>query len=64
MSCKKISEAATPSGRPVKPPIPNIGRKDRANNIGVLKRIDPPQSDKKNAVKTTTEGMDMIIVVS
>ena len=64
MSCKKISEAATPSGRPVKPPIPNIGRKDRANNIGVLKRIDPPQSDKKKAVKTTTEGMDMIIVVS
>ena len=44
--------------------IPYIGRKDRANNIGVLKRIDPPQSDKKKAVKTTTEGIDMIIVVS
>ena len=48
----------------VKPPIPNMGKNERANNIGVLKRIDPPHNDKKNAVKTTTDGIDIIIVVS
>ena len=44
--------------------MPNIGRNDRANNIGVLNRIDPPHRDKKKAVKTTTDGMDIIIVVN
>ena len=59
-----MSEAATPRGKPVNPPIPNIGRKESANSIGVLKRIDPPHNEMKKAVKTTTEGMDIIIVVN
>ena len=33
---------ARPSGRPVSPPMPNIGRNASANSIGVVKRIDPP----------------------
>ena len=36
---------ARPSGSPVSPPMPNIGRNASAKSIGVLKRIDPPQSD-------------------
>ena len=52
-----------PSGKPVNPPIPNIGRNARAKSIGVLKRIEPPQSEIINAVKITTDGMEIIIVV-
>jgi len=44
--------------------MPNIGRKDNANNIGVLNLIDPPQRDIKKAVKTTTDGIEIIIVVN
>tara|TARA_Y100000741_G_scaffold94101_1_gene69919 strand:+ start:2987 stop:3166 length:180 start_codon:yes stop_codon:yes gene_type:complete len=58
-----MSDAANPRGNPVSPPIPNIGRKARANNIGVLKRIDPPQRERKYEVRITTEGIEMIIVV-
>ena len=29
--------------------MPNIGKNARANNIGVLNLIDPPQRDIKNA---------------
>ena len=59
-----MSDAATPKGNPVSPPIPNIGRKDSAKSIGVLKRIDPPHKERKKAVRTTTEGIEMIIVVN
>jgi hypothetical protein len=41
-----------------------MGRKDNANNMGVLNRIDPPQRDRKKAVRTTTDGIEMIIVVN
>ena len=34
-----------------------------ANNIGVVKRIDPPHSDTINDVISTTDGIEMIIVV-
>ena len=59
-----MSEAATPSGKPVSPPMPNIGKKDNAKSMGVLNLIDPPHSDIKNAVRTTTDGIDIIIVVN
>ena len=42
-----MSDAARPRGKPVKPPIPNIGRNANANSIGVLNLIDPPQRDRK-----------------
>ena len=58
-----MSEAASPSGRPVKPPIPNMGRKARAKSIGVLKRIEAPHNERKRPLKMTTEGIEMIIVV-
>ena len=31
--------------------------------MGVVKRIEAPQSEIKNAVKIATEGMEMIMVV-
>ena len=43
--------------------MPNIGRKATAKSIGVLKRIDPPQSEMIRAVRITTDGIEMIIVV-
>ena len=52
-----------PSGSPVSPPMPNIGRKATAKSMGVLKRIDPPQSEMIRAVRITTDGIEMIIVV-
>ena len=58
-----MSGGASPNGRPVNPPMPNIGRNASANNIGVVNRIDAPQSDSSSAVKMTTEGIEMIIVV-
>ena len=42
-----MSEAAKPSGKPVRPPIPNMGKKANAKSIGVLNLIDPPHNDKK-----------------
>ena len=59
-----MSVAARPSGSPVRPPMPNIGRKASANDIGVLKRIDPPCSVRINALRITTDGIEMIIVVA
>src|SRR5437016_14426532 len=50
-------------GSPVSPPMPNIGRKASAKSIGVLKRIDPPHSEMIRAVRITTDGIEMIIVV-
>src|SRR4030095_12949142 len=52
-----------PSGSPVSPPMPNIGRKASAKSMGVLKRIDAPQSEMISAVRITTDGIEMIIVV-
>ena len=43
--------------------MPNIGRNASANSIGVVKRIDPPQSEMNSAVRMTTDGIEMIIVV-
>ena len=34
-----------------------------AKSIGVLKRIDPPQSESSRAVSRITDGMEMMIVV-
>ena len=58
-----MSDAPMPSGSHVSPPMPNIGRNDRANSIGVLNLILPPHSEMKNDVRITTDGIDMIIVV-
>ena len=52
-----------PSGSPVSPPMPNIGRNASANSIGVLKRIEPPHSEMISDVKIATDGIEMIIVV-
>ena len=43
--------------------MPNIGRKPSANSIGVLKRIEPPHSERIRDVRITTEGIEMIMVV-
>ena len=58
-----MSLAASPSGSPVRPPSPNIGRKASAKSDAVVKRIEPPQSDISSDVRITTEGIEMIIVV-
>src|SRR3982750_4470646 len=58
-----MSLAVSPSGRPVKPPIANMGKKAVANSIGVVKRMLPPYSDMMKQVRITTDGMEMIIVV-
>src|SRR5678816_2677579 len=57
------STALNASGMPVRPPMPNIGRKADANSIGVLNRIDPPHSDKSKAVSRMTDGIEMRMVV-
>ena len=43
--------------------MPNIGRNASANSIGVVNRIDAPHSDSSSAVRMTTDGIEMIIVV-
>src|SRR5207302_228933 len=48
---------------PVSPPMPNIGRNAVAHNIGTLNRIDPPQSEMKNALRMMTEGIEIRSVV-
>ncbi len=48
---------------PVSPPIPNIGRNALTKSIGTVKRIEPPQSEIKNAVAMMNEGMEIKIVV-
>ena len=57
------SLAASPSGSPVRPPSPNIGRNASAKSIGVVKRIAPPHSDSTREVTSTTDGIEIIIVV-
>src|SRR6478736_2571962 len=63
VSWRWMSVGARPSGSPVRPPMPNMGRKARAKSIGVVKRIDAPQREMKSAVKMITDGIEMIIVV-
>ena len=48
---------------PVSPPIPNIGKNAVAKSIGVLNRIEPPQSEIKNALRMMTEGIEIMRVV-
>ena len=43
--------------------MPNIGRNAVAKSMGALKRMEPPQSEMKNALRMMTDGMEMIIVV-
>lgn len=50
-------------GRPVSPPIPNIGIKAVAKSMGTVKRMDPPQSEIRSAVTRTTEGIEIRTVV-
>ena len=52
-----------PSGRPVNPPMPNIGRNPTAKSIGVFSRMEPPYKEISNAVKMMTDGIEIIIVV-
>ena len=59
-----MSAGASPSGSPVSPPMPNIGRNASAKSIGVVNRIEPPQSERKSAVSMTIDGIEMIIVVA
>ena len=58
-----MSAEANPKGKPVRPPIPNMGRKDIAKSMGVLNRIDPPQREMKKHVRITMDGMEIISVV-
>ena len=44
--------------------MPNIGRNASANSIGVVKRIDPPHSVSTSDEISTTDGIEMIIVVT
>jgi translation elongation factor P/translation initiation factor 5A len=43
--------------------MPNMGRNAVTKSIGTVKRIEPPQSEIKNAVAMITEGMEINIVV-
>src|ERR1041385_1043918 len=63
VSCRCRSLTLKPRGRPVRPPMPNIGRNASAKSIGVLKRIEPPHSVRKKHVRMMTDGIEMIIVV-
>tara|TARA_B100001105_G_scaffold168965_1_gene136053 strand:+ start:974 stop:1099 length:126 start_codon:yes stop_codon:yes gene_type:complete len=40
-----------------------MGRNPRANNMGVLNLMEPPQSEMKNADRMMIEGMEIIMVV-
>ncbi len=43
--------------------MPNIGRNASANSIGVVNLMEAPHSDSSSAVRMTTDGIEMIIVV-
>ena len=43
--------------------MPNIGMNARANSIGVLNRMEPPQSEMNRHVRMITDGIEMIMVV-
>jgi hypothetical protein len=40
-----------------------MGIQPRANNMGVLKRMDPPQSESMKQDNIITDGTDIIMVV-
>ena len=40
-----------------------MGRNAKAKSIGVVKRMDAPQSEIKKAVKIATDGIEIIMVV-
>src|SRR5207253_1669639 len=44
-------------------PCKNIGRNAVAKSIGTVKRIEPPQSEMKNALKMITDGIEISSVV-
>src|ERR1700757_1497383 len=43
--------------------MPNIGRNAVAKTIGTLNRIEPPQSEIKNALRMITDGIEISSVV-
>src|SRR6202048_5574337 len=43
--------------------MPNIGRNAVAQSIGTVNRMEPPQSEMKNALRMMTDGMEMSSVV-
>ncbi len=51
------------NGRPVRPPIPNIGRKAQAQSIGDVNLIDPPQRESNKQVSKITDGIEINVVV-
>ena len=58
-----MSATLRPSGKPVNPPMANIGRNARAKSMGVVNLMEPPHSDRSSAVRMITEGIEIIIVV-
>src|SRR6266699_1742683 len=48
---------------PVSPPIPSIGKNAVTQSIGTLKRIEPPQSEMKKALRMMTDGIEIRSVV-
>jgi hypothetical protein len=43
--------------------MPNMGRKASANSMGTVKRMAPPHNEMTIAVRMTTDGIEMIMVV-
>src|SRR5262245_13051454 len=43
--------------------MPNIGKNAMVKSIGTLNRMEPPQSEIKNALKMITDGMEISNVV-
>ena len=41
----------------------NMGKKEMANSMGVLNRIDPPHNEIKRHVKMIIDGIEIIMVV-
>ena len=58
-----MSGEARPKGKPVNPPMPNMGKKAKANSMAVLNRMDPPHREMNKQVKIIMEGIEIIIVV-
>ena len=58
-----MSGVDNPRGKPVRPPIPNMGIQPKANNMGVLKRMEPPQSESMKQDNIITDGTEIIMVV-
>ena len=52
------------SGIPVRPPMPNSGRKAVAQSIGEVKRIAPPHREMISELKIRIVGTEMMIVVN